>query len=167
MSQDMLGVVVDIVTKLHNGSISLDEAKRFARREEPFVASTFDLAAFMSPGWEMVGNRKPIPAWNPAMLKGVSALNNGEEIISGYESKNRLKDESLLGVEAFWLCWNNTDQIPSELKGKMILFDGEELRSPSGHPCSLYLMWDKGGWGCGEVPLSFVRDSRHLSACGS
>lgn len=36
MSQDMLGVVADIVTQLRNGSLTEEEAKRFARRENPF-----------------------------------------------------------------------------------------------------------------------------------
>jgi hypothetical protein len=39
MSQDMLGVVVDIVMKLHNGSISIYEAKRFNRGENPFMSN--------------------------------------------------------------------------------------------------------------------------------
>ncbi|MFA5942240.1 MAG: hypothetical protein WC798_01020 [Candidatus Paceibacterota bacterium] len=36
-ASDRFGITLDFVTKLHNGSISEEEAKRFLRREEPFV----------------------------------------------------------------------------------------------------------------------------------
>ena len=46
--------------------------------------------------------------------------------------RDYVTDKNLLGVEAFWLCWNNQDQIFEELKSKSILFDGDVLRDPSG-----------------------------------
>ena len=36
-ASDRFGITLDFVTKLHNGSISDEEAKRFLRRENPFV----------------------------------------------------------------------------------------------------------------------------------
>ncbi|OYV63215.1 MAG: hypothetical protein B7X03_02635 [Parcubacteria group bacterium 21-58-10] len=36
-ASDRFGITLDFVTKLHNGSISEEEAKRFLRREDPFV----------------------------------------------------------------------------------------------------------------------------------
>ena len=35
-ASDRFGITLDFVTKLHNGSISDEEAKRFLRREDPF-----------------------------------------------------------------------------------------------------------------------------------
>lgn len=36
-ANDRFGITLDFVTKLHNGSISDEEAKRFLRREDPFA----------------------------------------------------------------------------------------------------------------------------------
>lgn len=36
-ASDRFGITLDFVTKLHNGSISEEEAKRFLRREDPFA----------------------------------------------------------------------------------------------------------------------------------
>jgi hypothetical protein len=36
-ASDRFGITLDFVTKLHNGTISDDEAKRFLRREDPFA----------------------------------------------------------------------------------------------------------------------------------
>lgn len=151
MSQDMLGVVVDIVTKLHNGSLTEEEAKRFARRENPFSPKSvglFDPVTFIGKGWEIIGERKVLAeGFNPSLLKVVATpLKKGESYITGEETKKRLAAEPLAGVEAFWRCWNSLDNLSTELRGKIILFDGDELRNPRGGRYSLDLFWGGGGW---------------------
>lgn len=169
MSQDMHGVVADIIEKLRNGSLTPDEAKRFARRENPFEPKsigTFNPETFIEKGWTIVGKRKVLPdGWNPALLKGVSALKDGEQYITGDEAKKRLAGENLLGVEAFSNCWDDRNSIPAELRGKLIFFDGDDLRSPGGYRYSLFLHWDGDGWLWDFNWRDDGRDSDYVSAC--
>ncbi|MFZ2555966.1 MAG: hypothetical protein WAX57_03940, partial [Minisyncoccia bacterium] len=102
-----------------------------------------------------------------SMLKGVSALKNDESYIIGYETKKRLAGQSLLGVEAFWQCWNDRDSIPAELRDKTIFFDGDVLQSPDGNRCSLYLSWDGDEWRWHYRWLDSNRYSDFVSACAS
>lgn len=172
MSQDMLGVVADIVTKLRNGSLTEEEAKRFARRENPFNAEPpglFNPATFIDKGWEVAGERKAVPdGFDPVKLKVVATpLKQGESYITGLEAKTRLVGQPLAGVEAFWRCWNDRDNLPKELRSKIILFDGDELRHPHGHRSSLYLHWLGGEWHWHYYWLDYDRHARCVSALAS
>ena len=172
MSQDMLGVVADIVSKLRNGSLTEEEAKRFARRENPFapkLPGRFDPAAFSGKGWEVVGERKALPeGFEPTKLTVIATpLKKGESHITGDEAKNRFAGESLAGVEAFWRCWNDRDNLPTELRGKIILFDGDELRDPRGDRYALYLNWLGGQWDWNCFWLGSYRGAGYVSALAS
>ncbi len=168
----MLGVVADIVTKLRNGSLTEEEAKRFARRENPFEPKSlgiFNPVTFIGKEWEIIGERKALPErFNPAQLKVVATpLKKGESYITGNETKKRLAGQPLAGVEAFWQCWNARGTLPAELRGKIILFDGDELRDPRGDRCSLYLNWYGGRWRWYYYWLGGDRYARCVSALAS
>lgn len=172
MSQDMLGVVADILTKLRNGSLTEEEAKRFARRENPFSPKSvglFDPVAFIGKGWEIIGERKALAeGFNPSLLKVVATpLKKGESYITGDETKKRLAAEPLAGVEAFWRCWNSLDNLSTELRGKIILFDGDELRDPDGSRYSLDLSWGSGRWGWSRGWQGDDRSADYVSALAS
>lgn len=172
MSQDMLGVVADIVTKLRNGSLTEEEAKRFARRENPFEPKSvgiFNPVTFIGKGWEVVGERKALTdGFNPAQLNVVpTPLKKGESYITGDEAKKRLAGQPLAGVEAFWQCWNARDSLPKTLLGKIIFFDGDELRNPRGDRYSLYLHWRGGRWDWGHDWLVHHRNAHCVSALAS
>lgn len=172
MSQDMLGIVVDFVTKLHSGAISEADAKRFLRGEVSFApksTSLFKPAIFIGKGWEVIGERKPLPeGFDPAKLKVVATpLKKNESSITGDEAKKRLADQPLAGVEAFWQCWNNRDNLPKELRDKIILFDGDELRRPDGNRGSLYLDWHGRRWNWSYGWLDDNRDAYYVSALAS
>jgi hypothetical protein len=129
------------------------------------AAGAFDSVNFIGKGWSIVGERKKLPeGWSPKQLVGISALKSAEDYIDGHEWKKRLVDKPLLGVEAFWLCWNNLDQIHEELKSKVIFFDGDVLRDSDGNRCSLCLSWygKRWDWDCGW--LGDDRSDRCVSA---
>ncbi|NBV76639.1 hypothetical protein EBR66_00515 [bacterium] len=165
----MLGIVADFTTKLRTGAITPEEAKRFLRREDPFApqtAGTFNPATFIGKNWDIIGEHKSLPeGWNPSLLKTVCPLKKCESYLNGNEWKKRLEGTSLLGVEAFWLCWNNQEQIPAELKDKIIFFDGDELRGPDDDRYSLCLNWHGGRWDWSFDWLGDSRNASYVSAC--
>ena len=162
MSHDMLGIVADFATKLRNGSIAPDEAKRFLRRENPFepkAVGGFDLAAFMGKVWAIESNRENIPeGWNPKAAKIISALRNGESYITGEKSIQRLSSEPLLGVRAFWHYWNNQADIPEGWKWRSVFFDATVLCGPGSHRASLCLYWHDSRW---HWNYDFLDGGRH------
>lgn len=152
-AQDNLGIVVDFVTKLKNGTISPTEAKRFLRRERPFeavpagVVQDFDPALFIGEGWRIAEDCEQLPEhWDPSKTVLVSALKQNESRITGDETRKRLADKPLLGAKAFWHYWNNQEHIPVDWKGKYVFFDATVLQRPDGDWCSLYLCWDGDRW---------------------
>ncbi len=173
---EILGPVCTLLTNLagEDGERRLEELKRLNRRENPFEPKPksiglFNPAAFIGEGWEIVGERKTLPhGFNPAQLRVVATpLRNGESYIIGSEAQKRLAGEPLAGVEAFWRCWNARDTLPTELRGKIILFDGDELRGPGGDRYSLYLYWSDGGWRWGYYWLDRGRNAYCVSALAS
>ncbi len=133
------------------------------------VLNPFNPTTFIGKGWEVVGGRKLLhEGFDPAKLRVVSTpLKKGESSITGDEAKERLIDQSLAGVEAFWRCWNDRDNLPKELRGKIILFDGDELRDPGGDRYSLCLDWVGGRWGWDCYWLDDVRGAGCVSALAS
>ena len=146
---------------------------QWIRNQSNGVAAPFAFdPTFVGGRWEVRNpNRLPSPHWGPADLRWVPILlRSGEVRITGEENKNRLAGKTLLGVEAFWRCWQNRHLIPEELKDKIIFFDGDEeevLLSPSGAPYSLYLYWigDEWRWYCRW--LGRGRNADCVSACAS
>ena len=133
---------------------------------EPKSPDSFDPVTVINDGWKVVGERKLLPAgFDPSRLKVVpTPLKQGEIGITGDETKKRLADQPLGGVEAYWRCWNDRDNLPSDLRDNIIYFDGDELRSTSGNHCSLYLYWGCSGWSWDYNLLCSVRHSKCVSA---
>lgn len=170
-AQDNLGIVVDFVTKLKNGTISPAEAKRFLRRENPFATAAIDAfkpVTFIGRGWSIAEDREDLPAdWNPTKTVLISALKHNESRITGDETRKRLADKPLSGVKAFWHYWNNQADIPADWKGKYVFFDATVLQDPDGRRYSLCLCWDGLRWSWLYRWLDNGRDSGYLSACAS
>ncbi len=136
---------------------------------DPKTPGLFDPATFIGKGWKIIGDRKALSkSFDPRKLRVVpTPLKKGESYISGDEAKKRLAGEPLAGVEAFWKCWNDRDNLPVELRGKIILFDGDELRSPLDGRCSLSLSWDGEMWRWGYGWLGNDRDGGFVYALAS
>ena len=158
----------DLFRQFADGSLNGEHLQAFIEHRNPFESraiGSFDPATFVGKGWSIVGERKVLhEAWNPKQLVGISALMPSENYIDGNKWKKRLADNPLLGVEAFWACWNNQDQIPEELKSKIILFDGDVLQGPGGFRCSLCLGWDGDRWDWNSYWLDSSRGSGDVSA---
>ena len=93
---------------------------------EPRSLSSFDPVALIGEECEVVGDRKALPeSFDPSRLKVKSTpLATYESCITGDQAKKRLAGLPLAGVEVFWRCWNKRDNLPVELRGKIIHFDG-------------------------------------------
>ena len=85
---------------------------------------------------------------NPADIRLVTILRDGESRVIGEERLLRLKAESHVRLDAkiFQAFRDNKDFIPENWKGEAVYFDGTVFRNSSGDRCVLYLCWGEDDW---------------------
>ncbi len=155
--EDILGLLIDFATKLRSGAITLGEAKRFLRKENPWLAgivqaTPFDPKSFLGEGWTINEQDEKSLALTEIDLSRViletCLIAEETSINTGREKLERLKAAGYIRLDArfFMALWKNKKLIPESWKGKFICFDGTILLNPEGERYVLYLHYRGDDW---------------------
>lgn len=146
---DLFGITLDFVTKLRNGAIKPEEAKRFLRKENPWPA-LIDLDADpLVPDGLTVTEHQKGGQWlfDPKQIELFLdvVVQNGGTYDSALELRHSVRGKPVLNANALDWLLTHQEQIPEAWMEMTVYFWGTIYEGAMG-PCVRGIYYDRGRW---------------------